>query len=717
MKKPQSKESWARAARLLLLAACCPGWACSPAYPPPPETRQEVVVDTLHGVEFPDPFRWLEDQQSQETRSWIERQNAYAEEIIGQSPLRERVRQRLEELMDVDGFSSPRKAGDFEYFTMRRKGQELPVLYRRDAPAEGTRLRIDPAEEYEVVIDPHGMSTDHTTRVAIHSFSDDGKYLIYSLRDGGQDEVELRIRDLEKGSDLPERYPNALYGMSSFSSDGKGFYFVPRSRYAGPRLYYHILGTPIEEDQEIFGNGIGPTSFLRLTQAEEDRFHFFTVQHGWAGHEIYFRDTQSDETKPIVAGLKAHFQARFRDGKLLLRTDFKAPNYRILEIDPKKPGQEDWKEVLAEGSDVLQSYSLIGERIYARYLHNVSNKIRIFKLDGTPDGEIPVPDHHTASIRGFGKGKALLSLGSLTMPQTDYLLDLESGEREVWKDPGIEWDSQDYTVQQVWYATKDGTQVPMYLVHKTGIELDGSHPALLYGYGGFNVSLTPRFSARTAVWLENGGIWAVANLRGGSEFGEEWHRGGMLENKQNVFDDFIAAAQWLIDQGYTSSAKLAIYGRSNGGLLVASALTQRPELFRAVLCAFPDLDMVRFFTFTETNNMPALLEYGNAKQPAQFEYLRLYSPYQNVFDGTDYPAVMLTSGDLDTRVPPLQARKMTAILQASTSSGLPVILRYSPKAGHAAGRGRPFSKSVQDTAAELAFLLGQLGVGADNAQP
>jgi len=687
--------------------------SCSP-YPPPPDTREAVVVDTIHGIEFEDPYRWLEDQNSEETRSWIVEQNTHAEEVVGQSPLRTRVRERLRALMDVDDVGSPRRAGDFEYFTLRRAGEELAVIYRRPVSDDGESEEIDPAGEYEVVLDPHPLSEGKTTKVSIRSLSRDGSLMIYDLRDGGADEVELRIRDLETGEDLPEAYPPALYDAASFNGDGSAVYYVRRSRETGPRVYLHTIGANPLDDVEIFGEGYGPTSFIRVSQGEGDRLLMFTVQHGWARNEVWLQNRRNGRLTPIVTDIDAHFNARFSDGEIFLQTDFEAPNYRVIAVDPNRPAERYWREVIPESEDVLQSYTVIDDRYYVTYLHNVSTKIRIFERYGAQSGEIPVPEYHTASIRGEENGKARFSLTSLTLPQTVYEVDLSTGDREVVEEPEVDFATEDYEVKQVWFTSRDGTDAPMYVVHRKGIELSGDHPTMLNGYGGFTSSITPRFSATTAVWLEQGGVYAVATLRGGNEFGELWHRAGMLENKQNVFDGFIAAAEWLIDNGYTNPDRLAIRGGSNGGLLVAAALTQRPDLYRAVLCNFPDLDMVRFFTFTETNNMPALLEYGDASDPEQFEFLRRYSPYQNMTDGVDYPAVMLATGDLDTRVPPLQARKMTARLQAATASGLPVILRYGQKHGHAAGRGRPMSEVLDNTAMEITFLLMQLGVPTGN---
>ncbi len=694
----------------LAMAFCVLAAACSSPYPPPPETQRDDVVDVMHGVEIVDPYRWLEDQESPEVREWIAQQNAYADVIIADTALRAQLRERLQELMDVADFGSPRRGGDYEYFSMRRAGQELWTIYRRPTPDEETL--IDPDEDYEIVIDPHGMSPGLTTSIAILSISGDGKYMIYSVRDGGQDEVEVRIRDLQSGTDLPYRLPNGLYSDFSFKEDGSGFYYSRRSRRTGARIYFHRLGTEIADDIELFGEGYGPDKFVGVDQADNGRYLIYTVWHGWSRVEVHYQDLEAGgPVAPVVQNEDARFYTQFIDGELYMRTDLDAPNNRVVAVDLADPARENWREVIPEADDVMQGFSLIDDKFYVTYLHNVSTQIKVFEKDGTPAGEVPVPDFHTANVWGAGEGKARLSLASFTTPPVTYTIDLETQEREIWRQREIDFDPESIQVSQVWYESKDGTQVPMYLVHQRGIELSGDHPTLLYGYGGFTSALTPRFDATVIAWVERGGVYAMANLRGGTEFGERWHRAGMLENKQNVFDDFISAAEWLIETGYTNPDRLAISGASNGGLLVAAALTQRPELFRAVRCGFPDLDMVRFYTFTQTNNLPALHEYGDASIPEHFEFLRAYSPYQRVKNGTKYPAVMLSTGDLDTRVPPLQARKMAARLQAATRSGLPVILRYDPKGGHAANRGRPFNRGIDDRAGELTFLFSQLGDG------
>jgi prolyl oligopeptidase len=696
------------AAASLLVASLAIATACSSPYPSPPETRRDAVADTLHGVEFIDPYRWLEDQDAPATRAWIDAQNAYAETIIGQSPLRTELRERLRSLMDDDDFGWPSRHDDHEYFWMRRAGTDLPVIYRR--PAADSASPIDPGADYEAVIDPHEMSPDHTTRVATQSFSPDDKYVIYSVRDGGQDELEIRVRDIEAGQDLPDRLPNGLYSSFSWKQDGSGFYYSARSRETGARIRFHRLGTDISDDVELFGEGHGPDKFVGMSQLDGGRYFLYEIWHGWSRIEVHVQDVANDGPVVTIAGadLDARFYPQFHNGELYMRMNLDAPNNRIVAVDLGRPERENWREVIPESDDVLQGFTFIEDRLYVTYLHNVSTEIKIFESDGTAVGEVDVPEFHTANMWGAGEGKAFLNLTSFTQPSITYRVDLETGEREVWRERNVDFDAAGIEVKQSWYTSKDGTRVPMFVMHREGLELTGDHPTWLYGYGGFIAALTPRFDPMVAAWVERGGVYAMANLRGGSEFGERWHRAGMLGNKQNVFDDFIAAAEYLIETGYTNPKKLAIRGYSNGGLLVASALTQRPDLFRAVLCGFPDLDMVRFFTFTETNNLPALHEYGNAAIPEQFEFLSRYSPYQHVDDGTKYPAVILTSGDLDTRVPPLQARKMAARLQAATKSGLPVILRYDPKGGHAANRGRPFSKAVDDNAAELAFVMQQV---------
>jgi prolyl oligopeptidase len=699
-----------RPARRLLLApafALALTSACSrPAWPPPPETRREVVTDTLHGVTFEDPYRWLEDQSANEVRAWIAAQNAYADSIVGHTPLRARLDIRLRELIDVPETGAPRRAGDWEYFTLRRSGEEGASVYRRKPPAVPSP--IDPAGDYQKVLDPLSLDPQGTISLAIEGFSGDGSLMLYALRDGGRDEVSIRVFDLTRLAHRPDSLPPGLYSSLAFDRDGNGFYYSRRSRIDGARIRYHRLGTGVERDSTLFGRGYAPTAFISMTLADGGRWRIYNVQHGWRRNEIFLQDAAAAATPvPVTADLDAHFTPQFLDGALWMRTDLDAPRGRIVSVDPARPARENWKEIIPQADDVLDSFAQIDGKLYVTWIHDVSHRITIHTMDGQPAGELALPEHTSASLRGAGPGQALLTLTSFAQPAITYRIDLATGARELWEKAEVPFDSTGIEVKQVWYTSKDGTRAPMYVMHRRGLALDGQAPALLTGYGGFNLSLMPRFDARAAAWVEQGGVFAQATLRGGGEYGETWHRAGWLENKQHVFDDFIASAEWLVANGYTRADRLAIRGGSNGGLLMGAAITQRPDLFRAAFVGVPDLDMLRFWSFIRNNNLPALLEYGDASKPEQFAPIRAFSPYQNVRDGTRYPAVMVHTGDLDTRVPPLQGRKFTARLQAATRSGLPVILHYDERMGHAGGRGT--SHIVRDAAMELAFLLRQLG--------
>ncbi|NCG32035.1 MAG: prolyl oligopeptidase family serine peptidase [Proteobacteria bacterium] len=686
--------------------------ACSERYPPPPDARIDPVVDVIQGIEFVDNYRWLEDQESAETRSWIDAQNAYAETIVGQGPVREHLRATLRDRLDEDNVGGTRKIGDFEYFTMRRQGEEVPVIYRRPAPAdddEAEEPTVD--EEYEVFMDPVDLDPTYRTLIEMMGASPDQTLMLYSIRQGGADELEIRIRNLETGEDLPDYLPNALYGGVQFDEEGTGFYYTHRSRVDGPRVRHHTLGEDSSEDEEIWGEGYGPEVCASMNRVGGGRYRLYSAQHGWARSD-HFIQTGDGAIRTIVEGVPAHFQVRFRGGQLFIRTDHEASNFRLVVADPDNPTPDAWSELIPESEDLLESYQFVGDKIVAIYLHEVENRVRVFEMDGTPVGEVSVPEQSTVSVRGAGDGKATLTVVGYLTPATEYEVDLETLEVEMTEPP--EGSPEGFEVTKLWFTSTGGARAPVYVMHRAGIALDGSHPTILNGYGGFTSNIKPSFSTTRMAWLEMGGVYAVATLRGGTEFGEAWHQDGMLENKQHVFDDFIAAAEMLIDEGYTTPDHLGSNGGSNGGLLVAAAMTQRPDLFRAVLCTYPDLDMVRFYAFQETNNMPALLEYGDSRIPEHFDVIRQYSPYQAVRDGADYPAVMLATGDLDTRVPPLQARRMTARLQAATASGLPVILWYDARGGHAAGRGRPMTLRIEDTARELTFMAQQLGLEAPN---
>ena len=675
-----------------------------PPIPRPPEARQDNVKEVIHGVETVDPFRWLEDQGSQETKDWVAAENTYTHSLLDGLPIRQSAYRRLMEMANHERVSAPYYENGYYFFSKQAVGQDLWSVYRRKG-LHGPD---------ELLLDPLPLSADHTTSIGNYVATQDASLLLYSIRRGGEDETELHILDMNAHHDLPDVLPRAFYLGYNWKKDHSGFFYARSDRELGKRIYYHALGTNPSQDQEIFGKGFGPEVWVGPILSRDGRFLLAEVSKGWASNEIFLKrldldKDKEDEFKPLISGLNSHFNVEFAGDFLIVMTDWQAPKYRILKIDLRDPAQEKWQQIVAPTEDAIQDFALIGGKLYVSYLHNVTSRISIFSLDGKSLGEVELPATGSAGIGGrWDRDEGLLTFSSYTTPRSLYLYSASTGKRELWHREAIPFDSARYQMEQVWYSSKDGTRVPMFLIHRKGLKPGSPVPTILYGYGGFNVSITPGFNQDAAWWIEQGGLYAVANIRGGGEFGEAWHKAGMLDKKQNVFDDFIAAGEWLIKNRYTTSEKLAISGGSNGGLLVGTVLTQRPDLARAVLCWHPDLDMVRYYKFTRNNNPPALLEYGNAADPEQFKFLYAYSPYQHVQSGKKYPAVLIISGDADTRVPPEQARKMAARLQADTTSGLPVLLLYDTKAGHSGGK--PLSKQIEDTSLELSFLAWQLGL-------
>ncbi|NNF28293.1 MAG: S9 family peptidase, partial [Gemmatimonadetes bacterium] len=581
-------------------------WSCSPPGPAAPATARHPVEDTLHGQVFVDDYRWLEEQSSPQTRAWIAAQNGFTETVIGETPERAWFRDRLAAYLDRDDIGNVRKAGDYEYFTIRRKGEEMPVLYRRSAPDPDESSGADAASsaaddeptvdgDYETVLDPASFDPSYRTPVQAMEYSPDGRVLVYSVRQGGADEIEIRFRDLETGEDLPDVLPRALYGGIEFTEDGESLYYTHRSRVDGPRIRLHRLGTSLDDDREVWGAGFGPTSFISHTRLGDGPFRIFSAQHGWASNDLYLQEGDGP-IRPLLVGSGAHLQTRFLDGRVWVRTDLNAPNYRLLSFDPRRPEPDAWLEVIPETDHLLDSYAIVDEHIYVTYLEDVENRIRVFTRDGVVTDSLPGPGGSSLTVRdGEEDGEVELTVVNHLQPSVTYAVDLDTGEQSLEEPAEIDFDASGLEVDKIWYASDHGRSAPIYVVRRADIELDGSHPTILNGYGGFNVSIKPGFSTTAATWVEAGGIYATATLRGGSEYGESWHRDGMLTRKQHVFDDFIAAAERLVELGYTSPDRLGISGGSNGGLLVASAMTQRPDLFRAVLCTYPDLDMIRFW--------------------------------------------------------------------------------------------------------------------------
>ncbi len=672
--------------------------------PAAPKTRTDDVKDIVQGVEITDPYRWLEDQNSPETRAWIDAQNAYTDSQLTKLPGRTELKQLLSGLINNDALSTPVTRNHRYFFLKFKAGQDQSVLC----------LRKGLGGKDEVLIDPMAMSADHSITVRLNAVSRDGMLLVYSLREGGADERTPHLFDVEARKDLPDHFPNAVYDDIALMPDKSGLYYARRTA-EGPRVFFHKIGTDPADDLEVFGKGDGLDKFIGLDVPEDGRYLALQVSHGTSGSvEVYFQDLKKKgPIVPIVNDLDAKFYEEILGNRMFLRTNWKAPKWRIVEVDLRNPAQNHWRETLPEGEAVLDGFSVVGGKLAVRFLQNIVWQVKIFEPSGKFVREITPPALGTVSgLSGSSESnEGFFTFTSYHIPQTIYRYDMATGKQEIWSQRKVPFDSSKYEVEQVWYNSKDGTKVPMVLAHAKGLTLNGSNPVLLSGYGGFNQTYRPAYGSYVAAWLASGGVYAFAHVRGGGEFGEEWHRAGMFEKKQNVFDDFIAAAEWLIQKNYTSPSRLAISGGSNGGLLVGAALTQRPDLFAAVVCDYPLLDMVRYHMFLRAK--PWVSEYGSSEDPGQFKYIYAYSPYHHVQQGTKYPAVLLNTGDGDTRVAPLHARKMTALLQAATSSGRPILLHYETKSGHSGGT--PISKVIDDDANELSFLFWQLGVHPGSA--
>jgi len=691
---------------LSLLLGAALAWTQQPSVPSPPPTRVDNVREMIHGAEVVDPYRWLEDQQSPETRAWIDAQNKYTRSLLDSWPGRAALQRRLTELMKVEEIEVPHEHHGRYFYAKRLPNQDLFVSYVRKG-LEGKE---------EVLLDPHPLSPDHTINAFVGDVSVDGTLVAYGIRRGGEDEFAWKFRDVDTLQDLPDQLPRAYYLGIAIKPDKTGFYYS-RLETEGPRLYYHAMGTDPGKDPQIFGKGYGRDKDIEVDVSEDGRYLLIHVFHGSAAvkTEIYYQDLAAHgPITPIVNDLDARFEGQLGGHRLFMHTNWKAPKGRILAVDLANPGREHWREVIPESNFAIDSLTLAGGELLVNYLENASTRIKVFDESGKQLRDVPLPSIGSASVNGrWSSREAFYGFTSFATPLTIYHYDAPSGEQDVWARVKVPVASERFETQQVWYESKDKTRIPMFLVHERGLKLDGSNPTLLTGYGGFNVNMSPYFSARAAAWVEQGGVFALPILRGGGEFGEAWHRAGMFGKKQNVFDDFIAAAEWLIQNHYTSPSKLAIEGASNGGLLVGAALTQRPDLFGAVACGYPLLDMLRFHKFLVARFWVS--EYGSADDPNQFKYLYAYSPYHHVKPGTRYPAVIFFTGDSDTRVAPLHARKMAALLQASTASGKPVVLRYETTAGHSGGL--PVTKEIEEWTDVLGFLFWQLGVPVSGGAP
>jgi prolyl oligopeptidase len=668
------------------------------AAPPTPATRVEPVTELLHGVRVVDPYRWLEDQESAATRAWIKEQNAYTDAVLAPLPVRQSFRERLAPLLGTDSFSLPTVRAGRYFFTRQRADQDLAVLYVRQG--------VDGPDR--VLVDPHGMSKDHTVSVDLIDVSRDGRLVAYAVRKGGEDETEIRLLDTETGTEVPGGLGRGRYfGGLSFTPDAREYFYTLHAK-EGPRVYRRTLDG---RETLVFGAGIGPEKIAFQTLSEDGRYLVIFVLYGSSADqtEVWFQDLGTDPApRPLVADVPARFLGVLGGHTLFLHTTWRAPNGRVLAVDLEHPERERWREVVPEDPRAVMdgSVSAVGRSLIVNYLEDVKSKVVQFTPDGGKLRELQFDA--IGSVSGgagtWDSPEVFLAFTSFHVPPMIVRYDLTTGTRNVWARADVPVDPAKFEVAQVWFSSKDGTRVPMFLLHKKGLVRNGENPTLLTGYGGFTSTLTPAFSGTALAWADAGGVWAVANLRGGGELGEAWHQAGMRGQKQNVFDDFYGAAEFLIRERYSRPARLGISGGSNGGLLVGAALTQRPELFGAVVCSYPLLDMLRYHLFLVARFW--VPEYGSAEDAADFAVLKAYSPYHNVKPGTKYPAVLFVTGDGDTRVAPLHARKMAALLQATTGSDNPVLLRYHLQAGHSGGE--PLKVRIENSAETLAFLHWQL---------
>ncbi len=672
-----------------------------------PHTRTVDQVDEIHGEKVADPYRWLEDENAEATKEWVQAQNRVTFGYLETIPCREGLKQRLTALWDYEKYGIPHQEGGRYFFSKNDGLQNQSVLYVAD-PLDG---------EPRVLLDPNKLSADGTISLSTYSISPNGKLMAYGLADGGSDWQTYHVRNVDSGEDLGDKVQWVKFTTASWSKNNSGFFY---SRYPAPdagaalsganyyqKLYYHRMGTPQSQDALIYERPDQKDWGFAGYVTDDGQYLIITVWQGTDPKKRVYYKSLVAEAAPVVK-LLDDFDAAYNfidnDGPVFwFHTDLDAPKYRVIAIDTRMPERAQWREVIPETADTLQSVNLVGNRFICEYLKDARTQVRLYNYDKQAIGEIELPGIGTAY--GFGgkrrEKETFYAYNDFARPPTVYRYDIPSGRSEVFREPRVGFDPAEYVTTQVFYSSKDGTQVPMFITHKRGLRHDGRSPCYLYGYGGFNISLTPRFSIPNLVWMEMGGIYAQANLRGGGEYGRAWHDAGRLKNKQNVFDDFISAAEWLIANEYTCREKLAIGGGSNGGLLVGACITQRPDLFGAALPAVGVLDMLRFAEKTIGHAWKS--DYGDVSDPEIFRVLRAYSPYHNVKPGTAYPATLVTTGDHDDRVVPAHSFKFAAALQAAHTGADPVLIRIETRAGH--GAGKPTQYQIEEAADRWAFLV------------
>lgn len=682
----------------------------SPGRPAYPVSPQRPVTETIHGRDFVDPWRWLEDSDAPEVREWTGAQNAATRAWLEQVPEREGLRRRLEELLAIGGVSTPSPLRGKYLYEQREGRQNQPVLYLRDG-LEGTS---------RVLLDPNALSAEGTTALDWYHPSEDGRRLAFGLSEDGSEESVLAIMDLDTGEVLPDRIDRTRAADVAWLPDHEGFYYT---RYPAPgtvpegeegyhrAVWFHRVGDDPAADALVF-EPQEKEHWPAVGVSPDGRWLTVVVARTFDQTDLYLKDRRGDgEWITVAKDQPASFEGRVVRGRLYLRTNLDAPSYRLFLVDPLDAGRDAWKEIVPERPDaVLDGVMVLRDHLALHYVERASSRLVLSGLDG--EGRRPVELPALGSVFGLGgewDGTELfVGFSSFTWPPTVFRLDLLSGERTVWHQVETDIDPTRFSVQQVSYPSRDGTRISMFLVHEGSLSDVRPRPTFLTGYGGFNISMTPAFSRSMILWLERGGLLAIPNLRGGGEYGEAWHQAGMLANKQNTFDDFLAAAEFLIRQGWTDRDHLVIAGGSNGGLLTGAALTQRPDLFRGVIIQVPLLDMLRYHHFLIARLW--IPEYGSPDDPDQFDWLAAYSPYHHVREGTAYPAVFLATAESDTRVHPMHARKMAARLQQATTGDAPVLLRLETRAGH--GAGKPVAKLVDELTDMWSFVMGVLPADA-----
>ena len=689
------------------------GSTSSPTVGAFPIAPQKPVEEVVQGHKIVDPYRWLEDANSPETEKWVNDENAHTRKMIEPLSGREQLRKRLGELLSIGSMTAPQIGGSYYFYTKREGSQNQPVLLVREGLHGNDRT----------LVDVNQLAADGTVALDWWQPSEDGKYVAYGTSPSGSEDSTLHIVETATGKLLSDTIPRARAASIAWKLDNSGLYYtrypkkgeVPEGQDVYNRhVFYHDLDTDPAKDRLIFGEGRDPEDWPNVQLSNDGRWLLIDVEQGWTKTELYLQDLKAGTAAVrITEGKEFLYGGEIYQGRIFITTNEDAPRFHMFAVDASAPARANWKEIIPQTDAILRGETIVNGELFTQYEQNANSQLKLFTTDGKLLGDVALPAIGTVSGIGgkWDRKEVFFLFESYTIPDSVYQVNLETRGTSLWdkvKAPGI--DPEKYEVKQVWFNSKDGTRVPMFVFNKKGLELNGKNPTMLTGYGGFNISLTPSFYGDRYVWLEHGGVYATANLRGGAEFGEDWHRAGMLGKKQNVFDDFIAAAEYLIAQKYTDKDHLAIRGGSNGGLLMGAALTQRPDLFRAVVCQVPLLDMLRYQNFQIAKLW--VPEYGSSDDPEQFKWLYAYSPYHHVKPGEEYPAILFMTADSDSRVDPMHAKKMAALMQAEAANGRspdrPILLRVDTKAGH--GAGKPIAKEIEDWTDIYSFVFWQLGM-------